>query len=240
MLSGIAVAAVGRALHPDLAGDRSGVAHAGDVVDLVAAPQVVEISGQHRIAMEVEQGAFLREQESELAAGIGLGDLPHRLVRPVVVGFLGAAVALLLDVEQLPLGDVERLVDRLVQVGALIFAHEVVRLVTDHDVRASGQAELDVDHRRDGAGAVAGALVDAHAAGRQAVINPLQIRDPRANLGFGPFRMVEVVKSHFQGHLHAVSSGGTSDFRRISPLYANARKSRIVAAFREAERRAES
>ena len=72
---GFAVVAVGRALHPDLARDRSGVAHAGDVIDLVTAPQVVEISGQHRVAMEVEQAAFLREQESELAAGIGLGDL---------------------------------------------------------------------------------------------------------------------------------------------------------------------
>jgi hypothetical protein len=157
--------------------------------------------------MEVEQGAFLREQESELAAGIGLGNLPQRLFRSVVMDVLGAAVALLLDVEQLPLCDAERLVDGPVQVGPLIFAHEVVGLVTDHNIVAAGNAELDVDHRRDGAGVVAGALVDTDTTGGQAVINPLQVRDPRANLGFGPIRMVDVVKSHFEGHLHSVPPG---------------------------------
>ena len=152
---------------------------------------------------------------------------------------LGAAVALLLEVEQLPLGDAERLVDRLVQVGPLILPHEVVGLVADHDVVAAGDAELDMDHRRDGAGVVVGPLVDADAARGQAVINPLQIRDPRANFAFRPIRAVRCCGRPRSRGTCIAFPPGISDFRRISPLYANARQSRIRCSVPGTERRAE-
>ena len=50
--------------------------------------------------MEIEEAAFLREQESEFSAGIYIGNLAQGLVLGIVVGLLGAPLALLFQVEQ--------------------------------------------------------------------------------------------------------------------------------------------
>jgi hypothetical protein len=78
----------------------------------------------------------------------------------------------------------------------------VLGLVRNHDVGAAGEAELDMDHRRNGAAAVAGPLVDTDAARYEPTADFLQVRDPFANFGFGPAGAFGVVKSDFEGHLH--------------------------------------
>ena len=75
--------------------------------------------------MEIEQAALLGQEESEVLLGRNLGDLAEELVFGVVVAGLGAAVALLLEVGELPLGDAKRLVDRLVQVGMPVFPQRI-------------------------------------------------------------------------------------------------------------------
>src|SRR5262245_22817289 len=100
------------ALHPHLGRDRAGVPHVLVVVDLVAALEVVEVAGQQRVTVEVEQATLFGQQESEILLRRDLGNLTQRLVFGIVVADLCSAVALLFEVEQLPLGDAERLVDR--------------------------------------------------------------------------------------------------------------------------------
>src|SRR5262249_5953255 len=68
------------ALRPHLGGDRAGVADVLDVIDLVTAVERVEVAREYGVAVEVEQAAFLRDQEAEIAAAVGVGDLPERLV----------------------------------------------------------------------------------------------------------------------------------------------------------------
>jgi hypothetical protein len=97
-----------------------------------------------------------------------------------VVADFCPAVALLLEVEQLPLSDAERLVDGLVQVGVLVFAQQMVGLVADHEFGATGNAEFDVHDRRDGAGEVLGALIDPNPARDQPVVEPFELGDPCA------------------------------------------------------------
>ena len=68
------------------------------------------------------------------------------------------------EVQKLPLGDAERLVDGILQIRVLVLSQEVVGLVADHEVGTAGNAELDSHNRRNGPGEVLGALIDAHAA----------------------------------------------------------------------------
>src|SRR4029453_15086278 len=112
-------------------------------------------------------------EESEILLRRDLGDLAEELVLGVVAADLGAAVALLFEVEQLALGDAERLIDRLVEIGMPVLAQQMLGLVADHEIAAAGNAELDMHDRRDGAGAILGALVDAHPARDQRVIKEL-------------------------------------------------------------------
>jgi hypothetical protein len=83
----------------------------------------------------------------------------------------------------------------------LILPQQVLGLVADHQVGAAGNAEFDVDDRRDGAGAVLGALVDADPAGDQPVVELFEVGHPGADLLLGPFRAVDIVKCDFQRHL---------------------------------------
>ena len=85
----------------------------------------------------------------------------------------GVVLELILVLRELALGDAERLVDGVVQIGRLEFALQVIRLVRHHDVVVAGQADLDPHHRRNGVARVVGALIDAHAAGRQAIVDAL-------------------------------------------------------------------
>jgi hypothetical protein len=101
----------------------------------------------------------------------------------------------------LPLGDAERLTDGLAQVGVLIFPQQVFGLVADHKVGAAGNAEFDVHDRRDGAGQVLVALVDADPAGDQPVVQLFELGHPGANLLLCPFRAFDIVKGDFQRHL---------------------------------------
>src|SRR5262245_6292445 len=109
-------------LHPHLGRDRAGVADILVVMDFVAAREMVEVAGEHGVAVEVEQAALLGDEKAEILLGRDLGDLAERLIAEIVVAILlDAVAALLLDVDELPRGDAERLVDRLVQVGVPIF-----------------------------------------------------------------------------------------------------------------------
>src|SRR5262245_6802620 len=87
------------ALHPHLGRDRAGVAHVLVVVDLVAAFEVVEVAGQQRVAVEVEQATLFGQQESEILFRRDLGNLTQRLVFGIVVADLCSAIALLFEVE---------------------------------------------------------------------------------------------------------------------------------------------
>ena len=73
--------------------------------------------------------------------------------------------------------------------------------MADHEVGAAGNAEFDVHDRRDGAGEVLGALVDADPAGDQPVVQLFEIGHPLADLLLGPFRAFDIVKGDFQRHL---------------------------------------
>ena len=87
------------ALHPHLGRDRAGVADVLVVVDLLAALETVEVAGQQRVAVEIEQASLFGEQESEILLRGDLGNLTKRLVFGVVVADFCPAVALLLEVE---------------------------------------------------------------------------------------------------------------------------------------------
>src|SRR5262245_37546549 len=215
-------------LHAHLGRDRAGVAYVLVIVDLLAALEVIEIAGQQRVTMEVEQSALLREQEPEILLGRDLRDLTQRLVFGVVLAGLGAAVALLFEVEQLPLGKSKRLVDGFVRIGMAVFPQEVLRLVADDEIGAAGNAELDMDHRRNGAGAILGALVDPHAARDQPAVQPFQVGDAGADFLLCPIRTFDIMKSDLQGYLKhpaapylghflafLITSGGPESLQRI-------------------------
>src|SRR5262245_46043624 len=90
-------------LHAHLGRDRAGIAHALVVIDLISALEIIEVAGQQRVAVEVEQAALFGQQEAEILLGSDLGDLAQRLVLGVVISGLGAAVSLFFEIEQLPL-----------------------------------------------------------------------------------------------------------------------------------------
>src|SRR5262245_12205259 len=230
------------ALHAHLGRDRAGVAHVLVIVDLLAALEVIEIAGQQRVTMEVKQSALLREQESEILLGRDLRDLAQRLVLGVVIAGLGAAVALLFEVEQLPLGNAERLVDGFVQIGMAVFPQEVLGLVADDEIGAAGNAQLDMDHRRNGAGAIFGALVDPQAARDQPAVEPFEVGHAGTDFLLCPIRTFDIMKSDLQGYLKhpaapylghflafLIASGGPESLQRIGkrglcPVLARSRK----------------
>src|SRR5262249_33671563 len=76
------------ALHPHLGRDRAGVPHVLVVVDLVAALEVVEVAGQQRVTVEIEQATLFGQQESEILLRRDLGNLTQRLVFGIVVADL--------------------------------------------------------------------------------------------------------------------------------------------------------
>ena len=151
--------------------------------------------------MEVEQAALFGEQESEILLGCDLRDLPERLVLGVVIAGLGAAVTLLFEVKQPPLGNAERLVDGFVQVRVLVLAQQVLGFVADDEVAAAGNTELNVDHRRDGAGEILGALIDPHPARDQPVVELFEIGDPRSDLLLRPIGTFDIVEGDLQRYL---------------------------------------
>src|SRR5262249_15212956 len=84
---------------------------------------------------------------------------------------------------------------------------QMIGLVADHKVAAARDAQLDMNHGRNGTGEVLGALVDAYAAGSEPAVEPLQVGDPGADFLFRPLRAVDVVESDFQRDLqHRVPS----------------------------------
>jgi hypothetical protein len=87
------------------------------------------------------------------------------LVLAFVEGLALAAVLLLpLELAQLMLGDPEGFVDCSLQVRRLELLLEVLRLMRHHEIVAARDPHFDAHDRRDLAGAVVGALVDAYAA----------------------------------------------------------------------------
>ena len=61
---------------------------------------MVEIAGQHGVAVEIEQAALLGDEESEVLLGGDLGNLAERLVAGIVVTvLLDPVAALLLELE---------------------------------------------------------------------------------------------------------------------------------------------
>src|SRR5262245_53496694 len=57
------------ALYAYLGRDRTGVAHVLVIINVFSDLEIVEVSGQQRVAVEVEQAAFFRQQESEILLG---------------------------------------------------------------------------------------------------------------------------------------------------------------------------
>src|SRR5436853_6169456 len=164
---------------------------------------MIEVTGQYRVAVKVEQPPFLCQEISEILLGRYLSYLTKGLVFRIMSRRLGAALSLPFQIETPPLGDTESFVDGLVQVRMLIFAQQMVRLMTDNNVAVTGNAELDVDHWGNRSGDVFGALVDAYPAGNQAVIEPLQIGNPGPDLFLGALGTLDVMKGNFERNLHS-------------------------------------
>src|SRR5262249_30556424 len=137
-------------LGPDLTGRRAGVTQALDVIDLIAALEGIEVAGQQAVAVEIEKPALLGHEEPEILRRRKLGDLPEELVLGVVQGVLGA-VEPGLELGELIFSNTEGFVDRRTEVGGLELALQAVGLMAHHEVLAPGNAELDVNDRRDGA-----------------------------------------------------------------------------------------
>src|SRR6516164_4947159 len=144
--------------------------------------------------MKVEQSAFLCQEISEILLGCYLGDLAKGLVFRIVSGRLGTAFPLLFKIDEPPLGNSESLIDGLVQVRMLILAQQMIRLMADDNVPVSGNADLDVDHRRDGSRRVLGPLVDPYPTGNQPIIELLQISNPGADFFLGAFGTFDIMK----------------------------------------------
>ena len=108
-----------------------------------------------------------------------LRHLAERLILGIVVRLLGAALALLLEVAQPPLGNAKGFMDRIAQIGPLEFAFEVFGFVTDNQFLVARDSELDPHHGRNCAGVVFRALVDANPAGNQPAVDFLQFGDAR-------------------------------------------------------------
>ena len=83
----------------------------------------------------------------------------------------------------------------------LVFAQETFGLVTHDDIGASGDAELDAHHRRDCAGQVLGALVDADPTRDQPVVKPFQLGDARPDLPLRLFRAWNVMEGDLERNL---------------------------------------
>jgi len=151
-------------------------------MDFVAALQPVEIAGEQPVAMKIEQPTLLGHQEPVILVRVKFGDLAEELVAGVVVDGLGAAGELALVLDEHLLGGRECVRDRMAQVRVLKPLLQPLRLVGHDEVVMAGNAHLDAHHRRRPALGIAGALVDAHPAARQAVIELFQPVDPRADL----------------------------------------------------------
>jgi len=72
--------------------------------------------------VEIKKSALLGHEESLVSFRRQLGHLAEGLILGVVMRLLGAALALLLEVAQTPLGDTKGFMDRIAQIGALEFA----------------------------------------------------------------------------------------------------------------------
>ena len=127
------------------------------------------------------------------------GDLAERPIFGIVMRFLGAALALLLEVAQAPLGNAKGFMDRIAQIGTLEFAFEMFGFVTDDKFPMARNAELDPNHGRNCAGGVFRALVDANPAGNQPTVDFLQFGDARANKLLRPFHAFDIVERDLQG-----------------------------------------
>src|SRR5262249_41784019 len=217
---------LGSRLHSHLGRDRASVAERFDVVHRVAALELVEVAVEQRVAVEIEQGPFLGEQEAEVLIVVDLGDLAEELLLGFVRRALAAIAALLLEVGELPLGDAKGFVDRLVQVGMPIFPQQVLGLAADQALPAAVNAELDMDDRRNGAGEVLATLVDPHPAGDEAVVEPLEIGDPLPDLPFRLLRALDVVEGDLERHLQ---HRRLHIFGAFAGYCKNARPARIVA-----------
>src|SRR6266487_94095 len=189
-------------LHPHLDRGRPGVADVLDIIDLVARAQFLEIAGQHTVAGEIQEPALLGQQEAEILLGIELRDLPQKLVLGVVLGLAGAALALVLQLDQLILGDPERFVDGVVKIGCLKFALQMIGLMGHHEVLAARDSHLNAHHRRDRAAAGLGALIDPDAAASEPIVDLLQLLDPVADLLLRPGGACHVVEGDLDGALH--------------------------------------
>lgn len=91
--------------------------------------------------------------------------------------------------------------DRIAQIGTLKFAFEMFGFVTDDKLLVTRNAKFDPHYRRNCAGAVFGALVDANPAGNQPIVDVLQYGDACANKVLRPFLAFDIVVPDFQGAL---------------------------------------
>ncbi len=85
--------------------------------------------------------------------------------------------------------------------GVLKLLLEMFRLVADHDVLVTGDADLDADdgwYRK----RVLGALVDADPTGDDTIENGFELGHPLADGFFCPLAALDVVESDLDRHLH--------------------------------------
>src|ERR1700730_5118187 len=71
-------------LHPHLGRHRSGIADVLVVMHLVAAGEMVEIPGEDRVAVEIQEPSFFGQEVSKILIPVHLGDLAERLAFGVV------------------------------------------------------------------------------------------------------------------------------------------------------------
>src|SRR4051812_36312884 len=89
---------------PHLGGGRPGIAGGLHVRYVLALLERVEVAGQHAVTVEIEQAALRGQDKAKILVRRELGDLPEMLVLGVVAEILGAALALVLELQKLLLG----------------------------------------------------------------------------------------------------------------------------------------
>ncbi len=107
-------------------------------MDLIPAPQRVEVTGQHTVTMEIEEAALLGQEEPEILPLGDLGDLTEELVLAVMVRLLGTPLSSLLPFDQLFLGNPEGFMNGVVQIGRLEFLLQMIRFVRNDEVLLPG------------------------------------------------------------------------------------------------------
>ena len=97
------------------------------------------MAAEQAVTVEVKQASFLGHHVTKVLFRGQLGDLASEFVGCLMPSFGNSVIGqLILEFAQASLGNAECFVDRIAQVGRLIFALEMIRLMRDYNVFVPG------------------------------------------------------------------------------------------------------